>query len=94
MLYPTVDPSQVAYIKGRFIGNNVRLVQDVFDLYNEKRFQGAILFADFTKAFDSIEWEFLFSTLSKFNFGEGFQKGLFGDVSEKGYLGGLRPPPA
>ena len=31
-----VGPNQVAYINGRFIGMNVRFIQDVFDLYNEK----------------------------------------------------------
>ena len=32
------------------------------------------MFADFKKAFDSIEWNFLFRTLIKFNFGDNFQK--------------------
>ena len=32
------------------------------------------MFVDFKKAFDSIEWEFLFKTLDKFNFGCDFQK--------------------
>ena len=62
-----VGPNQVAYIKGRFIGTNVRVVQDVFDLYNEKNYSGLTLFADFKKEFDSLEWNFLFSVLQKFN---------------------------
>ena len=33
---------------------------------------GAILFLDFKKAFDSIEWNFLFKVLEKFNFGSNF----------------------
>ena len=69
-----VDPAQVAYVKGRFIGTNIRLVQDIFYLYNEKNLPGIIMFADFKKAFDSIEWEFLFRTLTKFNIGENFKK--------------------
>jgi hypothetical protein len=69
-----VDPGQVAYIRGRFIGTNIRLVKDIFDLYNEKNLPGAILFADFKKAFDTIEWNFLFKTLTNFNFGDNFQR--------------------
>jgi len=69
-----VDPAQVAYIKERFIGTNIRLVHDIFDLYNEKSRSGIIVFADFRKAFDSVEWPFLFETLRKFNFGDTFQQ--------------------
>ena len=69
-----VGPNQVAYIKGRFIGTNIRLVQDIFDLYNKHNFPGLFLFADFKKAFDSVEWDFLFSVLQKLNFGNNFQE--------------------
>ena len=69
-----VGPNQVAYIKGRFIGTNIRLVQDIFDLYNKHNYPGLLLFADFKKAFDSVEWDFLFSVLQKFNFGNNFQE--------------------
>ena len=74
VLIDIVGPYQVAYIKGRFIGTNVRMVQDIFDLYNEKNYSGLMLFADFKKALDSFEWNFLLSILQKFNFGEDFQK--------------------
>ena len=69
-----VSPNQVAYIKGRFIGTNIRLVKDIFDLYNKHNYSGLLLFADFKKAFDSVEWDFLFSVLQKFNFGKNFQE--------------------
>ena len=67
-----IHPGQVAYIKGRFIGTNVRLVHDIMEFY-EKTERGGILFAlDFQKAYDSLEWEFLFQALREFNFGEMF----------------------
>ena len=50
------------------------LIQDVFDLYNKKNLSGLFMFIDFEKAFDSVEWTFMFSTLSKFNLGCDFQK--------------------
>ena len=31
---------------------------------------GILLFLDFEKAFDSVEYNFMFKTLEKFNFGE------------------------
>ena len=67
-----VGPNQVAYIKGRFIGRNIRLVRDIFDLYNKHNYPELLLFADFKKAFDSVEWDFLFSILQKFNFSKNF----------------------
>ena len=44
-----VGPDQTAYIKGRFIGSNVRLVQDLFDLYNKKKLSGLFMFVDLKK---------------------------------------------
>ncbi len=68
-----ISPDQVAYIKGRFIGTNVRLIQDVFKLYNDRNMPGLFMFVDFKKAFDSVEWDFLFEVLRKFNIGDNFQ---------------------
>ena len=69
-----MGPDQVAYIKNSFISTNIRLVQDLFNLYNEKNLPGLFAFVDFKKAFDSIEWGFLLKTLNKFNFGQEFQQ--------------------
>ena len=69
-----VSPDQESYIKDRFIATNVRLVLDLFDLYNSKNDRGLFMFVDFKKSFDSVEFEFLFKTIDKFNFGQDFQK--------------------
>ena len=68
-----IGPEQVAYIKGRFIGTNIRLIQDIFQLYNEKNYPGLLTFVDFQKAFDSIEWDILFKVLEKYGFGNNFK---------------------
>lgn len=70
-----INKNQTAgYIKGRFIGENARLVLDIYDLCEENNEEGILLFTDFKKAFDSVEWDFLFKTLKKFNFGNNFLK--------------------
>ena len=65
---------QSAYIKGRFIGNNARTILDVYEYCMEHNSDGILMFLDFEKVFDSIEWNFLFKTLKQFNFGDNFIK--------------------
>ena len=63
---------QVGYIKGRYIGEAIRTIEDIILLTNEQNTPGFITLIDFEKAFDSIEWPFLFKCLEKFNFGPVF----------------------
>lgn len=58
-----INRNQTGYIKGRFIGENARLVLDIYDYCEENNEEGILLFTDFKKAFDSVEWDFLFKTL-------------------------------
>ena len=67
-----INSDQSAYIKGRFIGQNIRLVNDIIELSQDQNTSGAILFLDFEKAFDSLERNFMFAVLEKFNFGSNF----------------------
>ena len=67
-----ISKYQSAYIKGRYIGDNARLILDIFEYRNDNDQDGILLFLDFEKAFDSIEWNFLFKSLEKINFGSNF----------------------
>lgn len=69
-----IHSDQKGYVKNRYIGFNVRQIQDVIDYCEKFNVDGAILFLDFTKAFDSLEWDFLFETLQKFGFHHNFIK--------------------
>ncbi len=68
-----VHTDQSGYIKNRFIGNNIRTIQDIME-YAERtdNKEAVLMLIDFKKAFDSVEWEFMFQTLSTFNFGPEF----------------------
>ena len=69
LLPKVINPDQTGYVKGRYIGENVRLVQDI--MFYTKRINSPTIaiFHDFRKAFDSIEWEYLKAALKAFNFG-------------------------
>ena len=68
-----INANQTGYIKGRFIGENVRLISDIINYTATKNLSGLAAFLDFEKAFDSIEWNFLFKVLNLFNFGPDFK---------------------
>ena len=67
-----IHPNQTGYVKDRFIGETIRSVYDVMDFTVKENIPGLMLFIDFQKAFDSVEWEFLFKCLEAFNFGTDF----------------------
>ena len=67
---------QTAYIKDRYTGESIRLVQDIIE-YVYREAEEAILFStDIQKAFDSINHNFIFAALEKFCFGPEWVKML------------------
>jgi exonuclease III len=67
-----INENQTGYVKGRYIGDNIRLTEDVISYSKEHNINGALVFLDFAKAFDSLEWEFLLNVLKRYNFGPNF----------------------
>ena len=64
-----IHPCQSGYVKGRFIGESIRLIADTMHFAKEKNIPGVAVFLDFEKAFDSIEWNFIDKCPETFNFG-------------------------
>ena len=69
-----INSDQTGYVKGRYIGENVRLIEDVLRYTQKDEIPGVLLFLDFSKAFDSIDRNFLINLLKQFNFGHDFIK--------------------
>jgi len=67
-----ISTDQTGFMEGRFIGCNVRLVNDIIQYANENNKEGCLIMLDFEKAFDTLEWSFLQNSLIKFNFGTEF----------------------
>ena len=67
-----ISTDQSGFMKKRFIGHNIRLIQDVIDYAQRHKTKGLLLFLDFEKAFDSVEWPTMLKILRKFNFGDSF----------------------
>ena len=67
-----IDEDQTGYIRHRYIGQNIRMIEDVCYFTETKNIPGIILSIDFEKAFDTLNWNFMFAALEKFNFGRYF----------------------
>jgi hypothetical protein len=93
-----INRDQTGFIKGRYIGENIRTVLDVIQYLDLTNKPGMLLLLDFEKAFDSINWNFMTDTLSFLNFGPkliAWVKLLYSDISStvmnNGWTAGLFP---
>ena len=68
------DHNQTGYIKDCFIGETIRSIFDIMDFTLDENTSGLMIFIDFHKALDSLEWGFLYKCLEAFNFGEDFMR--------------------
>jgi len=74
LLPDLINNNQSGYIPGRSIGENIRSILDIMDYTKATNLPGVLLFIDFEKAFDSLEWDFVNKCLQLFNFGPDFIK--------------------
>lgn len=73
-LQTLIHTDQTGFMKERFIGQNVRLLNDLMGYAEIKNIPGILLFIDFQKAFDTIEWKFIEKSIELFNFGPNISK--------------------
>ena len=69
-----ISPCQTAYISGRYIGENTRLLFDTLTLANNNKIEGMVVAADFEAAFESVSWDYLKAVLKRMDFGSNFMK--------------------
>ena len=63
MISCLIHCDQNGFVKGRYIGESVRTISDVMDFTKINNIGGILLFLDFEKAFDCLEWNFLLKTM-------------------------------
>ena len=55
---------QTGFLKERFIGENIRLIDGLISHTAARNIPGLLMFLDFEKAFDSVEWSFIWKTVT------------------------------
>ena len=69
---PTIIFYNKIYVKNRFIGESSRLIYDITEFSDWCNIEGFLVTMDIKKTFDSLEHDFLNSTLRKFGCGKNF----------------------
>ena len=64
--------NQAGYVQDRNILENIRAITDIIEYTKRTNKPGILLCIDFEKAFDSLEWNFMYEVLDKMNFGPSF----------------------
>jgi hypothetical protein len=67
-----IHEDQNGFMKGRNIGFNIRTIIDLIEYSEDMDIPGSIVLLDIEKAFDSVEHNFLFEVLNRFNLGDNF----------------------
>ena len=67
-----LNSDQTGFMEGRFIGDNIRLIDGIINYTAEGNLPGLLLFLDFEKAFDTVKWNFIQEALEIFGFGSSF----------------------
>ena len=69
-----INEDQKGFVSGRNIQDANRLIQDIIENSDMNNEEGSIIFLDQEKAFDRVEWEWIYKCLNGFNFGEKYIK--------------------
>ncbi len=64
-----INSGQIGFIKDCYIRENINRIPNIMDSVDEEYLSSVIIWIDFEKAFDSLEWSFVERTWSVFNFG-------------------------
>ena len=72
MIHNLISVDQTAYVKGRFIGESIRVINDLIQHIDREDEEGILFSTDIEKALNTVYHNFLFATLKRYGFGTKF----------------------
>jgi exonuclease III len=67
-----ISTDQSGFVKGRYIGCNIQRIQNTIEMCKSLKKNGILVNIDFEKAFDTIEWKFIYKSLEVLNYPKEF----------------------
>jgi len=67
-----IHDDQTGFIPGRYIGCNINRILNTIKYCDEQDIEAILVSIDFAKAFDSMEWEFVYKAMDYYGFPEKF----------------------
>ena len=83
-LQKLISDDQNGFVPNRYIGLNIHRILNLIEICKQEDINGLLLNIDFEKAFDCIEWDYIYTALQKFGFPEifiSYVKTLYQDIS-------------
>ncbi|XP_057780066.1 uncharacterized protein LOC130998670 [Salvia miltiorrhiza] len=78
VLKDIISEPQSAFVEGRFILDGVVVLNELIEFAKKKRRGLALFKADFAKAYDTVDWDFLDKMLELFNFSQRWRRWISG----------------
>ena len=72
VIHSFISYDQTAYVKGRYIGESVCLIDDLLKHAEDENIDRILFAVDIEKAFDSVDHNFMFAALKRFGFRNDF----------------------
>lgn len=76
-----IDRTQTTFMKNRFIMEGILVMHEVLHEVNKKKMSGVLFKVDFEKAYDNINWSFLYNVMLKKGFSNKWNDWIFSIIT-------------